>query len=134
MLSASKELVSKPQKSDAKDSPASEKEHYNLSDVSGLVHNQAVGRDRHDAYVKEEVIVEEKHEIKHLKEFELGQRMIEENKTCCDCDAQNPTWALISHGVLIWYVKLSIFWFIGQQTIYINILYSTDNFTQNFWI
>ena len=44
--------------------------------------------------------------IKHLKDFQLGRRIIEKNPTCCDCNAQNPSWALISHGVLIWYVFL----------------------------
>ena len=33
--------------------------------------------------------------------FTVGVRMIELNKTCADCDASNPMWAVLNHGILI---------------------------------
>lgn len=48
---------------------------------------------------------EEKHPVKTLKDFRLGNRILEKNHVCCDCDAPDPKWAVTSHGVLVWYVK-----------------------------
>ena len=43
-------------------------------------------------------------ETAQMKDFVLGLEIINKNDTCCDCNAKDPTWAIISHGVLVWYV------------------------------
>ena len=48
---------------------------------------------------------EAKRPVKHFGDFRLGNRLIEKNHVCCDCNAPNPKWAVTTHGILVWYVS-----------------------------
>lgn len=56
-----------------------------------------------------------------MRDFPDGGKIIDSNTTCCDCTASDPTWALLSHGVLVWYDCLhkQNVSFVRHETIYL---------------